>query len=202
VCSARRHAREQTSAPSVTRIGPSVHLVRLWDSGELRSVASAAAPAGCSSVTRDHESAASAEIETWREARLAAFPVSYPVDVHGRFFFGRKSSGLWGWAARGNSRQAMLRQGGSIQQTTDSLVQMIGAYFRLCQAGISLARIARRALRTRRSKGTIWLTILFHRSPSFRRRGKNYNVQAAKPRHSMSGPISGMTRNDWPRKRI
>jgi hypothetical protein len=93
----------------------------------------------------------------------------------------------------------MLRQGG-IQQTTDSPDQMVGAYFRLCQAGILVARIARRALPTLKSKRAIWLTILFHRSLSFRRRGKNCNVRTATPRHSISGPICGMTRNDWPRK--
>jgi hypothetical protein len=33
--------------PSVTRIGPSVHLVKLADTRVLRSVASAAVPVGC-----------------------------------------------------------------------------------------------------------------------------------------------------------
>jgi len=74
---------------------------------------------------------------------------------------------------------------------------MVGAYFRLCQAGILVARIARRALPTLKSKRAIWLTILFHRSLSFRRRGKNCSVRTATPRPSISGPICGMTRNDW-----
>jgi hypothetical protein len=33
--------------PSLTRIGPSVHLVKLADTRVLRSVASAAVPVGC-----------------------------------------------------------------------------------------------------------------------------------------------------------
>jgi hypothetical protein len=55
--------------------------------------------------------------------------ISCPVDVRGRFVFGSGRSALWGFAAHRNTRQAMLRQGGCIQQTTDSSVQGLGAYF-------------------------------------------------------------------------
>ena len=46
---------ERTRVPSVTMIGPSVHLVRLLDTRVVRSVASAAVPVGCLSATEDYE---------------------------------------------------------------------------------------------------------------------------------------------------
>jgi hypothetical protein len=182
-------------------IGPSVHLVRLLDTGVPRSVASVAVPAGCSSATRDQESSASAEIETGRGR--ASLRSRFPSECvfKGRFYSRRGSKGWRGLAARGNTRPAMLRHDGGIQQTPDSLVELTVAHYHLCRAGSSLARIALRASRTPRSKGAIWLTILFLRNLSFQRKGKNCNVRTATPKHSISGPICGMTRNDWPRKR-
>ena len=46
------NARERTEASSMTKIGPGVHLVRLWDTGMIRNVASVVAPVGLSARKR------------------------------------------------------------------------------------------------------------------------------------------------------
>src|SRR5580700_11799490 len=111
-------------------------------------------PAGCSSATGDHGSSASAEIETWRE--LCCVPDLPPGTCSTAAFAFGVAATAGGLAARGNARLAMLRQDGSIQQTADSLVELTVAHCHLCRAGSSLARIALRALRTRRSQWAIW----------------------------------------------